>query len=231
MTMVNKNKYYKKTVIINRAVPGSGKTIISRCITQALINEGLQISCHSTDDFFMINGRYCFDINKLYDYHVQNLDNFTQDLKKGYDVVICDNTNILPWQCESYTECARQFGYQVIFLNFQPRRLEDHVRAQQITPEKLDAHGVSEDDLKIFIEDFICYDPLLNKESEVDPRRQFHFTWDNKEYCPVMAGPAKHFDSDYVITIFPNEYHSLKETIGEKILGLIVKEKFQYLLP
>ena len=60
---------FVKTVIINRAVPGSGKTTIARCITQALRSVGLQVINHSTDEFFMHDGRYCFDISKLHKYH------------------------------------------------------------------------------------------------------------------------------------------------------------------
>ena len=67
------NMPFVKTVIINRAVPGSGKTTIARCITNALQDAGLQVANHSTDEFFMHDGRYCFDISKLHDYHQENL--------------------------------------------------------------------------------------------------------------------------------------------------------------
>ena len=44
----------KKTVIINRAVPGSGKTTITNCIVNELQNNNLNIAIHSTDEYFMI---------------------------------------------------------------------------------------------------------------------------------------------------------------------------------
>ena len=45
--------HFARTVIMNRAVPGSGKTSLSRCITDAIRAAGLTIANHSTDDYFM----------------------------------------------------------------------------------------------------------------------------------------------------------------------------------
>ena len=86
--------HFARTVIMNRAVPGSGKTSLSRCITDAIRAAGLTIANHSTDDYFMEDGRYCFDLAKLSDYHHWNLLDFQQSLRRGVNVVICDNTNL-----------------------------------------------------------------------------------------------------------------------------------------
>ena len=215
------NTTFHKTVIINRAVPGSGKTSISRCITQALQSAGLQVVNHSTDEFFMHDGKYCFDISKLHTFHQQNLKNFIADLQRGVDVVICDNTNLLPWQTAPYTDSARKYGYRIIFLNLTPRELYKHVQAQMVTPEKPDAHGVPEDQLIEFINDFNTYDSLLSKESPIDHLRHFHYLWDDISMSPVATGPARHFDLDNVITIEPHEYHQAKYSIGERFLELI----------
>ena len=54
----------RKTVIINRAVPCSGKTTISRSIEAVLENHGLTVSIHSNDDYFLTEeGTYQFDIH------------------------------------------------------------------------------------------------------------------------------------------------------------------------
>ena len=76
-------KHFAKTVIINRAVPGSGKTSLSRCITDTIRAAGMTIANHSTDDFFMVDGRYCFDLTKLSRYHRWNLLRFEQSLRRG----------------------------------------------------------------------------------------------------------------------------------------------------
>ena len=215
------NTAFHKTVIINRAVPGSGKTTISRCITQTLQSAGLQVVNHSTDEFFMRNGRYCFDVNELNAYHRQNLNNFIAALQRGTDVVICDNTNLLPWQSAPYTENARKYGYRIIFLNLTPRELHKHVQAQIVTPEKPDAHGVPEEQLISFIDDFNTYNPLLDKASCIDHQRHFNYRWDDKYLSPVITGTAQHFDLDAVVTIAPHEYHLAKQNIGQQFLDLI----------
>ena len=215
------DKKFKKTVIINRAVPGSGKTTLSRCINSTLANAGLDIVSHSTDDFFMQGNRYCFDIRKLHENHQQNLQNFRRSLARGTDVVICDNTNLVPWQAEPYTTAARSFGYQVIFLNLPPRELCKHVQAQKITPEKPDAHEVPEECLIRFIRDFNNYNPLLSQDSVIDPQRHHHFVWNQQKYYPERVGMAQHFDLDHLVTVKPDEYHAAKECIGDNFLRLI----------
>lgn len=218
-----KNNTFQKTVVINRAVPGSGKTSITRCIMQALSEANVSCAVHSTDEFFMEDGRYCFDIRKLNHYHQQNLKNFQSDVASGVDVVICDNTNLLPWQAAPYTESARQAGYQIIFINMTPRALADHVRSQMVTPEKPDAHEVPESCLKAFIRDFNNYNSLLLKGSDVAPF-QHHFFWDEESLQPVENGSACHFDSDHVLTIKHTEYQEAKKIIGQQILRLLYKK-------
>ena len=57
---------FKKTVIINRAIVGSGKTTISNCITQTIKTEGLSTAIHSTDDYFLTESKtYNFIPEKL----------------------------------------------------------------------------------------------------------------------------------------------------------------------
>lgn len=217
------NPCFARTVIMNRAVPGSGKTSLSRCITDAIRAAGLSIANHSTDDFFMEDGRYCFDLTKLAVYHHWNLLGFQRSLRRGIDVVICDNTNLQPWQTAPYTDLARRHGYQVIFLNLTPRELWKHVAAQQVTQEKPDAHGVPEARLAEFIRDFNEYDELLNPSAAVDPARHHHYIWNQRNLCPEVAGPASHFDLDHLVTIRPDEYYEVKPHIGGDFLNLIRK--------
>ena len=66
----------------------------------------------------MCGNRYIFDISKLYEYHKKNEQSFEQSLKDKKTVVICDNTNLLPWQAEFYSDSDRKFGYKIAFINF-----------------------------------------------------------------------------------------------------------------
>ena len=43
-----------KTVLINRAVPGSGKTTFAKNIFATVSGAGLSIAVHSTDEYFGI---------------------------------------------------------------------------------------------------------------------------------------------------------------------------------
>jgi tRNA uridine 5-carbamoylmethylation protein Kti12 len=211
----------KKIAIINRAVPGSGKTTLTKNIVKELKNNNLDVVIHSTDEYFMENGKYMFDINKLEEYHKKNFQQFTNSIKQGFDVVICDNTNIAPWQTEPYTKIARENGYKVIIFTLNPRELQKHIDSQKVTPEKPDAHGVGEDVLKRMIDEYYIYDDLLNPRTMIDKDKHIQYTWDIQTLSKKEIGLAKHFDCDVVFRVMPWEYHHLKDSIGLKFLEII----------
>ena len=206
---------YCKTVLINRAVPGSGKTTFSKRIYDAVRDAGLSIAVHSTDEFFMVGNRYEFELTKLGEYHKKNLANFRDSLKNGIDLVVVDNTNLKPWECEPYTLAAREAGYKVVLFNFLPREFEKHLASQQITPDKPDAHQVSAELLERFISEFYLYNDLLDKDFVPDPKVHINCVWDEKSMqLKAVDSPVHHFDYDDILLIAPNEYHSLKDKIG-----------------
>jgi len=213
----------KKTVIINRAVPGSGKTTITNCIVSELMENDINVAVHSTDEYFMVGNKYIFDIEKLNTYHQKNFLEFKNSIEKKIDVVICDNTNIASWQTEIYTQLAREYKYQILIITLNPRELEKHIESQQVTEEKPDAHGVEEDVLKNMIHEYGLYDDLLNPKILLNEKKHLHFIWDEKINKKVSIGLAKHFDSDKIIRILPDEYKEFQETIGKKILSFINK--------
>lgn len=221
---------FHKTVIINRAVSGSGKTTLSKCVTTALRDRGLTVAVHSTDDFFMVNGRYAFDLEKLNGYHKQNLANFIADLERGTDIVICDNMNLLPWQSKPYTDAARAHNYQVLFLNFLPRELEKHMAAQIVTEQKPDAHGLSKELLERFIRNFNDYNDLLYKNTIRDIKRHRDFAWNNTKNAAVETGKlSQYYDSDAIITIRPDEYQVMKEKLPGMVLQIVSEDSRSYL--
>jgi len=165
----------KKTVIINRAIPGSGKTTITNCIVNTLKNNNIKINIHSTDEYFMIGNRYVFDITKLFKYHQRNIKEFQKSIKNELDVVICDNTNIVPYQTEEYTKIARAYNYQIIFITLNPRELSKHVESQKVTVEKPEAHEVSEEILKNMIKEYHIYDDLLNPKILIDEDKHIQY--------------------------------------------------------
>lgn len=219
----SENPVFHKTVIMNRAVSGSGKTTLSRCVTEVLRAQGASVAIHSTDDFFMRNGRYVFELDKLHDYHAQNLANFTADLERGTDVVICDNMNLLPWQSQPYTDAARKYNYRILFLNFLPRGLDKHLAAQTVTPEKPDAHGLSRELLERFIQNFNDYNDLLDTDTVRDIKRHRVFIWNHADKVVMDTGAlAQYFDSDEVITIRPEEYQEMKQVLPGMVLKAVL---------
>ncbi len=211
-----------KIVIINRAVPGSGKTTISKSIVEYMLSKKIQTNIHSTDNFFLTkDNEYIFDITKLNEYHNKNQSDFSESLAKNTPLVICDNINILPWQTEPYTILARKYGYKIIFINFYPRELKKHIESQKITKEKPDAHGVSKDVLLRFIEEHRVYNSLLDKTIPINENTQIRYTWDAENSKRKSTGKlSKYFDLDYLVEIYPEEYHVFKNIIGKKIYDI-----------
>lgn len=219
-------KATRPTVLVNRAVPGSGKSSFARNIRETMDREGISVRVHSTDDYFMVDGRYVFDIRKLGEYHRRNLEAFKASLVEGIGLVVLDNTDEHPWETRPYTDAARAAGYRILFLNFQPRALEAHLAAQQVTPEKPDAHQVPEDSLREHIADFLAYDDLLRPGAVPDPARHANYRWDEETLSLVcLDTPVVPFDFDDVIVIRPEDYHALKNRIGNLVLGTMRRSK------
>lgn len=216
-------KFYK-TVIINRAVSGSGKSTLSKCVTNALRAKGLPVSVHSTDDFFMKDGRYAFNLADLNENHLKNQKNFADALERGDDVVICDNMNLRPCHSEPYTNAARKYNYRIIFINFLPRELEKHLAAQKVTPEKPDAHGLTKELLERFIKNFNDYNDLLDKKTVRDSKRHKLLRWNDDAHESQDTGElSPYFDLDAVITIAPDQYNEQKKTLPDAILKMITE--------
>ena len=216
---------FVKAVLFFRAVPGSGKTTFSNRIRESVIGAGLTIAVHSTDAYYTnsITHTYDFDIEKLPEFHSRNLEEFKESLAKDVDVVVVDNTNLRPWETEPYTDAARVAGYRIVFLNFAPRAIEKHLAAQQVTPERPDAHQVPREVLLRFIEFYHQYNVLFDHGASPHPEL-VSFRWDaNQNKAVPTEIPAKPFDYDDKLDISPDEYHTLKEIIGEMMLNRFLR--------
>ena len=211
-----------KAVLINRAVPGSGKTTFAKNIFAAVSSAGLSIAVHSTDEYFMRDGRYVFDVSRLGEYHRRNLAAFKESLAKGIDLVVVDNTNLHPWETEPYTDAARAAGYRIILMNFMPREFEKHMESQKVTTEKPDAHGVPESTMREHIADFYAYNDLLDMNAVPDSTRHFNYRWDETLQDVIrVSTPVKPFDYDILIQIAPETYHALKDKIEAEVLAMM----------
>ena len=203
------------TAIINRAVPGSGKTTISRILQTGLKPHGLDVAVHSTDDFFVDSeGAYRFDPCKLQENHQKNLDKFRLSLTRRLPVVICDNSNLAPWQAAPYCQAAREHGYGILFLDYIPREPENHCSPKGIPV------GLIAD----LIREYNDYSPLLYREKVIDPVLHKDWRW-NPERCQkeATAETPSHFDLDFLIRVQPADFNTFKSTVVDIIHRLIYK--------
>ncbi|GAA0286473.1 ATP-binding protein [Psychrosphaera haliotis] len=110
---LNKQVVTNKQVILLRGLPGAGKSTFIKSILKNSNQLSDNIVIHSTDHFFMTSEGYQFDPQKLPINHQKNQQAFSDSLKKGIPLVICDNTNIEYWQMKPYLEAAHYYGYSV----------------------------------------------------------------------------------------------------------------------
>jgi len=79
-----------------RGLPGSGKSFKAKKLA------GDKGVVFSTDDFFMIGGKYQFDAKLLGDNHEKNYKRAVEAMKEGKPLIIIDNTNVKLWEMKKY---------------------------------------------------------------------------------------------------------------------------------
>lgn len=115
-----------KTCKIMRGVLGCGKSYyVEKHFKNAFVV--------STDHFFICNGEYKFDVNKLKENHDKALRLFLALLYGDVDLIVVDNTNIHVWEIAPYYRLAEVFGYDVEII---------HVNRDVETCKATNQHGV-----------------------------------------------------------------------------------------
>ncbi len=66
---------------------------------------------------------------------------------------------------------------------------------------------------------------LLNPNIVISEHKHTHYIWNNEKNEKNIIGTAKHFDSDFIIRILPDEYRDIQQTIGKKIGNLIEENR------
>jgi predicted kinase len=94
-------------MILIRGLPGSGKSTLAREIAE---KESAVIL--STDDFWMKDGKYQFDVTRLTEAHEWNQQRAQDALSEGWSVVI-DNTNVLREHMRPYEKMAKEAGAEI----------------------------------------------------------------------------------------------------------------------
>lgn len=174
-----------KLVIINRGVPGGGKSTFSAIMKKLAEKLGLTCSVHCTDDLFMEDGEYKFDFRKLGFNHKKNFQNFKAALDAESNIAICDNTNTKPKDYKKYALTASETGYKVLEVIFLPDTEENH--------NKRNTHGVPAEVIANMIHNLNNNLPseFADDQIKVNPNVQYK-TFDDK-----VAELAKSIISDH----------------------------------
>ena len=122
-----------KTLYIVRGVPGSGKSTFAKSIG------GIHIEA---DQFFMMNGKYNFDITKIKLAHkyCQNQTEAwmkTDGTQVNNNKIVVSNTFTQEWEMEPYFKLAEKYGYKTFSLIVENRH------------GGVNEHGVPEDKLEL----------------------------------------------------------------------------------
>lgn len=108
-----------RAIYIMQGVPGSGKSTVAKMMQKSILldlENGDTVSIRSTDDQFMVDGKYCFDQSKLGGYHMKNVFLVERDCQDGVNVIIVDNTNIKQRDAKPYIELAKKYNYSYTFV-------------------------------------------------------------------------------------------------------------------
>ncbi len=99
-----------RKLIILRGPSGSGKSTLARKFVNELARDRAYFEA---DSFFMKDGKYEFDANKLPQAHAQCQKGVSDCMTVGMEMIVVSNTNMRSRDMEPYFMLAHQHGYEV----------------------------------------------------------------------------------------------------------------------
>jgi len=137
---------FKPKLILIRGLPGSGKSTLAKNLA------GKTGIIHSVDDYFIKDGIYKFEEEKLSEYHDLNLYATIESMEKGISPIVVDNTNLMSIWVISYVTEAKLHDYEVLVEETQtPWRFD----VEELYRRNI--HGVPKERLQIMKD---MYEPL-----------------------------------------------------------------------
>lgn len=91
-------------LILVRGMPGSGKSTLAAKLAALEYYNHLE-----TDQYWMVDGEYKFDMSRIKDAHQWCQDSVREKLTKGYGVVV-SNTFTTQKEMKPYFDMAKEFG-------------------------------------------------------------------------------------------------------------------------
>jgi len=103
-----------KKLIILRGPSGSGKSTAARkLLYERSFDTSPRSAMFEADSFFMKDGKYEFDANKLPQAHAQCQKGVSDCMMIGMEMIVVSNTNMRSRDMEPYFMLANQHGYEV----------------------------------------------------------------------------------------------------------------------
>lgn len=139
----------KRSVIILRGLPGSGKTTVAHGLTDFARARGWSYEIVSADDFFVTTvgesprPEYRFDPRKLGEAHADCMFRFLAAIGDHRELVIVDNTNVQKWEFLNYAVAATRLNYEVYVESCLDKRADDLTVADLKRFAERNMHGVS----------------------------------------------------------------------------------------
>uniref|UniRef100_A0A1Q3F0Z1 Smr domain-containing protein n=1 Tax=Culex tarsalis TaxID=7177 RepID=A0A1Q3F0Z1_CULTA len=136
-----------RVMVLMRGPPGSGKSHLSRALVdKTLGNSDYRNHVFGADDYFLVNGVYRYQPDRLDEAHRFNQNNVRAKAIAGWSPIIVDNTNMKHWEMHAYVEIAADHGYLV-------RVLEPvtHWRKSARALAARNVHGVPEAKIKTML--------------------------------------------------------------------------------
>lgn len=109
-----------KELILLRGLPGSGKSTFAELIGG--------FRCEA-DMYFMVDGEYKFDINRIKDAHVWCKKECESFMIREKPKVIVSNTFTQEWEMEDYYKLAKMYGYKVTSVIVENRHGNSSIHA------------------------------------------------------------------------------------------------------
>lgn len=215
-----------KILIIVRGCPGSGKSTLAKQLGKGGVVLG-------SDDFFMVNGKYEFDMSAIGDAHSWNVGRVEKAMKQNISPIVVDNTNTQAWEAKPYVELARKYGYNVeIKEPTTPWKFD----ANELT--KRNTHGVPREAIEKMLrkwEPNITIEDILQSEKpDLTPKPENWYTKSTSGgNIPSISGGADYPYSTLEIIKMQNEkglplktmsFIELKDAKGLEENGFIIKK-------
>ena len=97
-----------KILVLLHGVSGSGKSTLAKQLAEE--NSGV---IFSTDNHFMVDGEYRFNVSKLSENHKKTFNQVREAMENSQPYILLDNTNLNGFECIQYRELAHSLEYEI----------------------------------------------------------------------------------------------------------------------